>query len=162
MLMVVHKAIKTEFNDVEIDILHDACEIFPITKLPTSKKDRDYRNLESKIYRDDLTIFQTDLQKYIDYTNSRRFSDHKEMSDHKHNKGRGYNGKTVKLQQKDPELILRILDYYIRNKNLEVKPDNLIDGIGQIYKQDVEKLIDEMATVKDAMKMWRIKEIVYE
>jgi hypothetical protein len=161
-MMVVHKVIKTEFNDIEVKILHEAFEMCPASKFPGSSKDKDIRSFEEKVYRDDFMAFKEDLQIYINYLGSRRFHEHKEMHDHKNNKGRGYNGKAVKLREKDPDLILKVLKYYKENKKLEVKPDNLIDGIGQIYKQDVDKLYEEMIKVKDAMKLWRIRDIVYE
>lgn len=161
MIMQCYKIIETEFNDIEIKILEEAFKMCPPSIFPASSKDKSLRQHEDKVYRDDFMEFKDDLLLYTQHLDSMRFCEHEEMHDHEHNKGRGYNGKPVKLWKKDPQLILELLDYYTKNRKLEVKPDNLIDGIGQIYKQDVDKLYEEMKTVRDALNSWRIKKMGY-
>ncbi len=160
-MYTVFKRVHIELNDVERAIFKEAFELCPASKFHGSSKDKYDRQFEKKVYRDDFMGLKEDIEKYEKYTHSRRFYHRKEMEDHNHNKGRGLNGKKVKLLEKDPDIILTVLEHYMKNKELEIKPDNLIDGIGQIYKQDVDKLYDEMKTVKATMDSDRIREVDY-
>lgn len=161
MIMECFKVIETEFNDIEINILKEAFDMCPASTFPASSKDKSWRQHDKVVYRDDFMEFKDDIRLYIAHLDSFRFCEHKEMEDHEHNKGRGYNGKPVKLWKKDPQLILIVLDHFMKNAKLEVKPDGLIDGVGQIYKQDVDKLYEEMKTVRDALDSWRIRKMGY-
>ncbi len=160
-MYTVFKRVHIELNDVERAIFKEAFELCPASKFFGSSKDKYDRQLEKKVYRDDFMGLKEDIEKYEKYTHSPRFYHKKEMEDHNHNKGRGLNGKKVKLLEKDPKVILTVLEYYMKNKEFEVKPDNLIDGIGQIYKQDVDKLYKDMLIVKDTMDSERIHGVDY-
>lgn len=161
MMYTVCKRVHIELNDIERAIFKEAFELCPPSKFLGSSKDKYDRQFEKKAYRDDFMGLKEDIENYERYTHSTRFYHKKEMEDHNHNKGRGFNGKKVKLLEKDPDIILTVLEHYRKNKELGVKPDNLIDGVGQIYKQDVDKLYKEMLIVKDTMNLARIHGVDY-
>ena len=140
----VVKRVHIELNDVERAIFKEAFELCPASKFLGSSKDKYDRQFDKKAYRDDFMGLKEDIENYEKYTHSIRFYHKKETEDHNHNKGRGLNGKKVKLLEKDPDIILTVLKHYIKNKELEIKHDNMIDGIDKIYKQAVDKLYKEI------------------